>query len=192
VGLLDALSIPAAHVVGLSLGGMIAQEVAIRHPERVLTLTSIMSSTGDPDVKGPSYEVLTALLAPFPPQRNAFIERSVQLARTIGSHPIDEPWVRRLAARSFDRAYDPSGVKRQLVAIWASPSRKPGLAQLKIPALVIHGQADPLIPVENGVDTAHTIPGARLILMPGMGHDLPQAVLPRVIDAIAELAGKKS
>jgi pimeloyl-ACP methyl ester carboxylesterase len=184
-GLLDALGIPAAHVVGLSLGGMIAQELAIRHPDKVLTLTSIMSSTGDATMKGPSFETLSALVTPFPPQRAAFIDRSVALAKTIGSRPIDEPWVRRVAARSFDRSYDNAGGKRQLVAIWTSPSRKPGLAQLKVHTLVIHGEADPLIPVENGADTAATIPGAKLIRIPGMGHDIPKWAVPQVIDAIA-------
>lgn len=184
VGLLDALGIRAAHVAGLSMGGMIAQEMAIRHPERVLSLTSIMSATGDPDVKGPSFEVLGALLKPFPPERAAFIARSVELWRTLGGSD-DELRVRRLAARAFDRAYDPSGVRRQLVAIWTSGNRKPALARLRVPTLVFHGEADPLIPVENGRDTARAIPGARLEIVPGMGHELPRRVWPRLIEALA-------
>jgi pimeloyl-ACP methyl ester carboxylesterase len=189
IGLLDALGLPAAHVAGVSMGGMIAQEMAIRHPDRVLSLTSIMSNTGDPTVKGPSFEVLTALLAPFPPDRPGFIARSLELARTIGSpgFPFDEQRVRRLAARAFARAYHPSGTRRQLVAIWTSGSRKPGLAALRVPALVIHGEADPLIPVEGGRDTAATIPGARLEIIPGMGHDLPPAIWPRLADAIGRM-----
>ncbi len=190
IGLLDALGIRSAHVVGVSMGGMIAQEMAIRHPERVRTLTSIMSSTGDPDVQGPTFEVLSALLAPFPPDRAGFIERSVQLARTIGSRgfPFEEARIRRLAGRSFERAYHPSGTRRQLVAIWASGNRKPALAGVHVPTLVLHGAADPLIPVENGRDTAQAIPGARLQIIAGMGHDLPRPVWPQLIDAIAALA----
>jgi pimeloyl-ACP methyl ester carboxylesterase len=190
IGLLDALGVRAAHVAGVSMGGMIAQEMAIRHPDRVLSLTSIMSATGDPDVKGPSFEVLTALLKPFPPERNGFIERSLELAHTIGStgFPFEEPRIRRLAARSFDRAYHPSGTRRQLIAIWASGNRKPGLQRLRLPALVIHGDADPLIPVENGRDTAAAIPGARLEIIAGMGHDLPRPIWPRLVDAIVRIA----
>lgn len=194
VGLLDGLGIRAAHLAGASMGGMIAQEIAIRHPERVLSLTSIMSTTGEPDVRGPSFETLAALLEPFPPERAAFIERSVRLQRTIGSpgFPRDEAYVRRLAARSFDRGYHPAGMKRQLIAIWASPGRRQALASLKIPTVVFHGDADPLLPVEDGVDTARAIPGARLIRVPGMGHELPREIWPRLVDAIAEAAGRAS
>jgi pimeloyl-ACP methyl ester carboxylesterase len=191
LGLLDALGLPAAHVVGLSMGGMIAQELAIRHPERVLSLTSIMSTTGDPNLRGPSFEVMAELLPPFPPDRDGFIARSVRLARTLhgrGTLPLDEERIRRFAARSFDRAYRPAAVRRQLVAIWASGSRKPALARLRVPTVVIHGDADPLLPLEGGVDTAHTIPGARLVVIPGLGHELPPAVFSRVIDAIQGVA----
>ena len=192
IGLLDALGLPAAHVVGLSLGGMIAQQMAIAHPERVLTLTSIMSTTGDPRLRGPSFETIAALLEPFLPDRDGFIARSVALAHTLDGpgFPFDEARVRRLAARSFDRAYHPSGVRRQLVAIWLSGSRKAALARLRVPTLVFHGDADPLIPVDGGRDTARTIPGARLVVIHGMGHDLVPAVWPRLIDELVRLAAR--
>ena len=186
VGLLDAIGIRAAHIVGVSMGGMIAQEVAIRHPERVLTLTSIMSNTGDPNVRGPAFETMMLFLQ-IPRTRDSFISRSVEVARHLAGpgYPFDADWVRHIAARSYDRGFQLAGVRRQLVAIWTSPNRKPGLARLTMPALVIHGDADPLVPIDGGRDTAQAIPGARLMVIPGMGHDLPRAVWPRIIDAIA-------
>jgi len=196
-GLLDVLGIRAAHVVGVSMGGMIAQELAIRHPERVLTLTSIMSTTGALDVRGPSYETIASLLAPFPPDRHGFIERSVALAHTLHGpgFPFEEARVRAYAARSFDRAsHHPmaGGVRRQLIAIWLSGDRTPALAQLSLPALVMHGDADPLVPVDGGRATARAIPGARLEIIPGMGHELPRPVWPRVIDAVTRLAAERA
>jgi pimeloyl-ACP methyl ester carboxylesterase len=190
VALLDALDLPAAHVVGVSMGGMIAQELAIRHPERVLSLTSIMSTTGALDVRGPSYETMAALLAPFPSDRHGFIVRSVELAHTLHGpgFPFEDARVRRVASRSFDRAYRPGGVRRQLIAIWLSGDRTPALKTLRVPALVMHGDADPLVPVDGGQATARAIPGARLDIIPGMGHELPRPVWPRVIDAVTALA----
>jgi pimeloyl-ACP methyl ester carboxylesterase len=193
-GLLDAIGIAAAHVVGVSMGGMIAQELAIRHPARVLSLTSIMSTTGDPSLRGPSYEVSAALLRPFPADRAGFVARSLELARTLhgtaGAFPLDTKRVRRLAARSYDRGPSPAGTRRQLVAIWASGSRRAALASLRIPTLVVHGEADPLIPIEGGEDTARAIPGARLVRIPGMGHDLPREIWPRLVDEIAANAAR--
>jgi pimeloyl-ACP methyl ester carboxylesterase len=190
LGLLDALGIPAAHLVGVSMGGMVAQQLAIDHPDRVLSLTSIMSTTGDPNLRGPSFEVMAELLPPFPPNREAFVARSLRLARTLRGpgFPLDEDHIRRIAARSFDRGYSPGGVHRQLVAIWLGGNRHAALGKLRVPALVIHGDADPLLSVEGGRDTAAAIPGARLIVIPGMGHELPRAVWDKVIDAIATLA----
>ena len=190
VGVLDAAGVRAAHVVGVSMGGMIAQELAIHHRDRVLSLTSIMSTTGAPDVRGPSFETIAALLAPFPPDRPGFIRRSVELAHTLhgGGFPFEDERVRRVAARSFDRAYHPGGVRRQLIAIWLSGDRTAALRELHLPALVIHGDADPLVPVDGGRATAAAIPGARLEIIPGMGHELPRPVWPRVIDGVTALA----
>ena len=189
--LLEAVGVRGpAHVVGVSMGGMIAQALAVRHPERVATLTSIMSNTGALDVRGPSFETLSALLAPFPPDRAGFIRRSLELARTLHGpgFPLDAERVRRVAARSFDRAYRPAGVRRQLICIWLSGDRTPALRKLRVPTLVIHGDADRLVPVDGGRATARAISGARLEIIPGMGHELPRAVWPRVIDGVAALA----
>jgi len=189
-GVLDAAGVRAAHVVGVSMGGMVAQELAIHHPERVLSLTSIMSNTGALDVRGPSFETIGALLVPFPPDRAGFIARSVEVARTLhgGGFPFEDTRVRGIAARSYDRAYRPGGVRRQLICIWLSGDRTAALRALHVPALVIHGDADPLVPVDGGRATARAIPGARLEIIPGMGHELPRPVWSRVIDDVAALA----
>src|SRR2546421_2398272 len=165
VGLLDALGIAAVHVVGASLGGMIAQAMAIAHPTRVLSLTSIMSSTGDRSLPPARPEAAAVLLLPAPTDRAGNIERAVHVFRTIGSpgFPFDEARVRELAARSFDRCFHPAGAARQLVAILASGSRKEALAAVAVPTLVIHGRDDPLIPVEAGLATARAVRGAELL-----------------------------
>jgi len=194
VGLLDALGIRRAHVVGASLGGMIAQTLAIEHPARVRSLTSIMSTTGDPSLPMARAEAMAALLSPVPSDREGNVARAVRIFRTIGSpgFPFDEERVRRRAARSYDRCFHPAGPARQLLAIVASGSRRPRLARVRVPALVIHGAGDPLIPVEGGIDTAAAIPGAELLIIEGMGHDLPRGVWPQVIDAITALAERAS
>ena len=188
-GLLDALDIPTAHVVGASMGGMIAQTVAIEHPRRVRTLTSIMSSTGSPDLPPARPEAMAALLSPPPVGRSESIERAVSVFRTIGSpgFPFDEEHVRERAARSYDRCFHPIGVMRQLVAILASGDRTEALKSVTIPTLVIHGADDPLVPVEAGQATAAAVPGAQLVTLAGMGHDLPKPLWQRVIDAICTL-----
>lgn len=188
-GLLEALEIESAHVVGASMGGMIAQQLAIDHPQRVRTLTSIMSTTGNPDLPQPRGEATGALLAPMPNNREESIQRGVNIFRTIGSpgFEFDEAEVRAVAERSYDRGFNPTGVVRQLVAILASGSRKEALAKLEVPALVIHGKDDPLVPVEGGLDTAEAIRGAKLMLIEGMGHDMPKALRPRIVEAISEL-----
>jgi len=186
IGLMEALGIERAHVVGASMGGMIAQTLAIRHPSRLLSMTSIMATTGNPEVPPATPQAMSVLLTPVPSEREAYVERSLRSWRVIGSpgFPFDEERVRRRAGRSFDRAFHPAGVARQLVAIIASGNRKEALRAVATPALVIHGAADPLAHVRGGHDTAEAIPGAELLIIEGMGHDLPRGAWPRIIDAI--------
>lgn len=186
---LDDLGIDKAHVLGASLGGMIAQTLAIEHPSRVATLTSIMSTTGRLDLPQARPEAMAALLEPSKLERNAYVDRMVRVFRVIGSpgFPLDEPRLREIAGRSFDRGVDPMGFGRQFLAIIAALPRNPQLAQLDVPALVIHGVQDPLIPVEHGRDTAAAIPGAELLEIEGMGHDTPREVWPRLLDAVGAL-----
>jgi len=191
-GLLDALHIDTAHVVGASMGGMIAQTMAINHPTRVRSLTSIMSTTGNPDLPPAKPEAAAVLITPVPEGREANIERGVSVFRAIGSpgFAFDEEGVRRRAARAYDRCFHPAGVARQLVAIIASGSRKGALGAINIPTLVIHGADDPLVPLAGGLDTAESIPGAEIVIIEGMGHDLPRAAWPRIIDAISNLTAR--
>jgi pimeloyl-ACP methyl ester carboxylesterase len=191
-GLLDALRIDKAHIVGASMGGMIAQSVAIEFPSRVLTLTSIMSSTGNPDLPPATPTAMGVLLAPPPTTREEAIQRSVVVFRTIGSpgFPFDEDDIRGRAARGFDRGFNPGGTVRQMVAILASGSRKEALKAVRVPTLVIHGKDDPLVPFPAGQDTAAAIPAAELLAIDGMGHDMPRAVWPRFIDAISALTAR--
>jgi pimeloyl-ACP methyl ester carboxylesterase len=190
VGLLDALGIEAAHLVGISMGGMIAQEMAIHYPERVRTLTSMLSSTGHPDLPSPKPEAQILLVTPPPRDREGYLEHAVETWRVFSGpgFPIDEDRIKERAGRCFDRGLSPAGTARQLAAILASGSRREALQSVRIPTLVIHGDADPLVPVECGKDTANSIPGAELMIIEGMGHDLPVAVAPRVIEAIARHA----
>jgi pimeloyl-ACP methyl ester carboxylesterase len=189
-GLLDALELERAHVLGVSMGGMIAQTLALEHPERVASLISVMSTTGDPGLPPATPEAMEALLRPAPEQREAYVEHIVANWRLFGSpgFPFDEAFVRDRAARAFDRAFHPQGAQRQLAAILASGSRREALRGLDVPALVIHGDSDPLVPVEGGRDTAEAIPGAVLEIVEGMGHDLPRGAWPRIHDAVEALA----
>jgi pimeloyl-ACP methyl ester carboxylesterase len=186
-GLLDALAFPAAHIVGASMGGMIAQAFALGHPSRTLTLTSIMSSTGNPDLPGPTPQAQAALLTPVPSDRDAYIEHRVMSARAIGCKPdwFDEDAVRAMAGPTFDRSFYPAGVARQMAAIAASGSRREALARVTAPTLVIHGSLDALVPPAAGEDTAAAIPGAELLIVDGMGHDLPRPAWPEIVGAIA-------
>ncbi|MFX1506588.1 MAG: alpha/beta fold hydrolase [Promethearchaeota archaeon] len=185
IGLLDALKIETAHVVGASMGGMIAQTISIHYPERVRTLTSIMSSTSNPELPQPQPEAISILITPPPSDRAEYIEDSVKTWRFLnGELPFDEEFVRKRSALAFDRSYYPMGTGRQLAAILASGSRKEELNSVKIPTLVIHGDADPLVPVEGGKETAEIIPGAKLLIIEGMGHSIPAAAAPRIIEAI--------
>ncbi len=189
-GLLDALGIESAHVVGISMGGMIAQTLAICHPERLRTLTSIMSSTGAPGLPGPKPQAAWILVAPTPTERKAYIDHQVKLSRSLSGpgFAFDEALARERAVRFFERGLSPAGSARQLAAIMASGSRRDALQSLRIPTLVIHGDADPLVPVECGIDTARAIPGAKLMIVEGLGHGLPAGVVPKIIDAIANHA----
>ncbi|MEO9140203.1 MAG: alpha/beta fold hydrolase [Jatrophihabitans sp.] len=193
-GLLDALEVSAAHVVGMSLGGMIAQAMAIRSPDRVLSLTSIMS-TPDPALSNPTPQAQAALMTPLPSSRDEAVEQAVVAGRVVASpaNPLDEEWMREVAGRSWDRAPDPVGIMRQTMAVYASGARTDALRELPVRTLVIHGADDPLINVAAGRLTAELIPDARLVVLPGMGHDLPQALWPQLIDEIAgHVAGEGS
>nr|AAX37299.1 lipase/esterase [uncultured bacterium] len=188
-GLLDALGISQAHIVGASMGGMIAQTFAIEYPERALSLTSIMSTTGDPTLPPPRPEALSVLLAPQPSSREEAIERGVLIFRTIGSPKyFDEAEIRELAARAFDRGINPAGVMRQLAAILASGNRTEALRKVDQPALVIHGRIDPLVPFAAGEATARALPRAELLAFEDMGHDMPRPLWPAMVDAIHRVA----
>ncbi len=189
-GLLDALGIVAAHVLGMSLGGMIAQTMAIRKPERVRTLISIMSTTSDPNLPPPRPEALKMLLAPAPRSREAYLEHAVEWRKVLSGPGFsdDEERIRTRAARMFDRGLHPEGKARQMAAVLASGSRKEALRAVSLPTLVIHGDADPLVPVECGIDTADAIEGAKLMIVRGLGHALPPAVWPQLVEAIANHA----
>jgi pimeloyl-ACP methyl ester carboxylesterase len=186
LGLLDQLGIERAHVVGASMGGMIAQSMAIRRPERLVSLASIMSTTGDRRVGRPRLRVFGVLLRRAPRTREAYIEYSARVFRQIGSpgFPADEARFREHAAAAFERGHNSAGTARQLVAILASGDRTERLRALSVPTVVIHGTEDPLVPFRAGVAAARAIPGAELVAIPGMGHDLPRQVWGQVIDAV--------
>jgi pimeloyl-ACP methyl ester carboxylesterase len=192
VGLLDALGISAAHIVGASMGGFIAQLIAINHPDRALSLTSIMSGPGGHDEVAPWPEGAEVLTRIPPDTREGRIENAMWIRRILNGkgNPFDEAAELVKATRPIDRAYYPSGTGRQLVAILAAKSRMERLKGVKIPTLVVHGVDDPLVPIENGRRAASAVPGARLLEFEGMGHNMPQHLWPRVIDAIVETAGK--
>ena len=189
VGLLDALGFARAHVVGASLGGAIGQTAAIEHPDRVRSLTSMMSTTGDPSVGQPSPEVLSEVFGgPRPVTREDVVQQMIRAFRAVGSpdYPTDENEVAARAGRAYDRAYDPVGVARQAIASIASGDRTERLRHLRVPALVIHGLADRMCDVSGGRATADAIPGAELVLIEGMGHNLPPGLQPQLVSRIAE------
>ena len=185
-GLLDHLGIERAHVAGVSMGGMIAQTMAIRRPERVLSLGSMLSTPGDRRVGTPKLRVWSVLMGRAPQDRDAYVEYFVRVFRMIGSpgYPVDEELMRERAAATYDRCHHPAGTARQLGAILASGSRTAALRRLDVPTVVIHGKNDPLVPFRAGVATARAIPGAELVAIPGMGHDLPRELWPRFTDAL--------
>lgn len=185
VGLLDNLGLERAHVVGASMGGMIAQTMAIEHGSRVRSLTSIMSMTGELEYGSPTPEAGAVLLAPPPVDRDAYIDNSVNARVWQSRRYFDEKQVRADAARGYDRSFYPEGAARQLAAIYASGSRAEGLSRLQIPTLVIHGTDDTLLQPDGGRRTAELVPGSTLLMVADMGHDLPEPLQPLITGVIA-------
>lgn len=189
VGLLDALGIARTHIVGASMGGMIVQTMAIEHPDRVLSMASIMSTTGSPDVGRANPEAMAALLTPRPNTREEAIEAGMRATAITGTSPgfrADEAAVRARITAAYDRSSYPIGMARQLVAVMASGDRTEALKSVTAPTVVIHGEADVLVTPTGGAATAAAIPGAKLVTVPGMGHGLPEGAWPVIIDAIVE------
>ncbi len=186
---LDAVGWKGAHILGASMGGMIAQSFAIRYPEKTRSLTSIMSTTGDPDVGQPDPAAAEALMQPTPEGRDAAIEASIRTGRVIGS-PVhfDADAERVKAERAYDRGSNPDGVLRQLLAILTQSSRTEALGRLEMPALVIHGALDPLVNPSGGRRTHEALADSELIELPEAGHDIPGVYRPELVARIAELA----
>jgi pimeloyl-ACP methyl ester carboxylesterase len=187
IGLLDALNIERAHVVGASMGGAIGQELAVHHPQRMRSFTSIMSTTGNPALPPPTPEAMAVLFSPTPTTFEAYLPHYKKVWHVLRGpdFPLDEARDAERAQLIFLRGLNPGGVARQLAAIFASGNRKPALRDVRVPTLVIHGDADPLVPVACGVDVADAIAGAKLLRIPRMGHALPISMWPQIIDAIA-------
>ncbi len=190
-GLLEALGIPSAHICGMSMGGMIAQIMPLRHPSKVLSLVSIMSTPGNPDFLRPQPEGQAAVIS-RPADWYTNLEYQGEALKILNGDgfPFDDDWIRKVLIRGWDRCLCPQGTDRHTIAILAQKSRKADLASVKVPTLVIHGTKDPLVPVEGGKDTAASIPGAKLLLIEGMGHGLPREAWPRILEAITELTNK--
>lgn len=189
-GLLDGLGIQKTHVCGASMGGMIAQIFACRYPDKTLTLTSIMSSTGNPGLPAISEETLK-IVTEIPPQdKEGYTAHTMTVWRSLWSKgfPFEEERARRYTEESFDRCYYPVGAAHHNIAVSLAGDRREALAKLNVPTLVIHGTADPMFPVEAGSDTAKVIPGAKLLLIEGMGHDMPIGTWDQIIDEITKNA----
>jgi pimeloyl-ACP methyl ester carboxylesterase len=191
ISVLDALDWKSAHVLGCSLGGALAQQTAISHPARVTSLISVMSTPSLRIGRG-KVRALASLVRGPVSSREAAQHRRVELYRRIGSpgYALDEEWLRGVAAQEYERAYDPDGVLRQLAALLVSGDRRPALAGLAMPALVLHGEQDPVFRVSGGAATAAAVPGARFVTYAGMGHDLPRPLWPAIADEIAAVAGR--
>ena len=185
IGVLDHLKVDKAHICGVSMGGMIVQVIAYRHPSRVLSLTSIMSTTGNPELRQPSQELIQELFAPMPLDREASLREGVKRGHlTYGTFPYDEERAYEMTKKAYERSFYPQGIMRQAAAIAANGNRKSKLASINVPTLVIHGKEDPLVPVEGGIDTADAITGAELLLFERMGHSMPPEVAPQIIEAL--------
>ena len=191
-GVLDALDVESAHVCGASMGGMIVQAMLLHDAARIRSLTSIMSSTGNPALPPSTDEAIAAMLSPAAGNRDEAIERSLKVSAVIGSpdYPAPEAEARARAAEGYDRAFYPEGVARQMAAIAAHGNRRPALEKVTVDALVIHGQADPLVPVAGGQDTHEALRGSKLVVLPGMGHDLPEPLWPEIVAAIDALTSR--
>lgn len=186
---MDAAGLERSHVMGLSMGGMIVQQMAIEHPERLLSMTSVMSTTGDRDVGQASPEAMSILTGPPATDRASAIERHKLGARTYGSPDhYDEARLEALAGEAYDRSFDPAGVARQMWAIGSSPSRTEALRSVRVPTLVLHGDRDRLVDISGGRRTAEAVPGARFVVMEGMGHDYPPAYWDRWVELVADHA----
>jgi pimeloyl-ACP methyl ester carboxylesterase len=193
VGLMDRLAIKKAHIVGASMGGMIAQVVAAKYPDRVRSLVSIMSSSGEPGLPQAMPEAMTAIMQARPDgsDRELAVQHGMRIYRAIGSpgFPTPDDELRMKVGAAFDRSYYPVGVGRQFAAIMANGSRVDMLKKLSVPTLVLHGADDPLVPVEAGRHTAAQIPGSTLTVIPGMGHDIAPGLIPILVEAIANHCG---
>lgn len=194
LGLMDALGFERAHIAGASMGGFIAQEIAINFPGRVKSLASIMSTTGNPQVGASTPEALATMLAPPPATRAEAIDRGIAVSRVIGSrsYPSGEEELRASVERAYDRGYWPMGTARQMLATAVSGDRTSKLASVIAPTVVIHGEDDPLVTISGGEATANAIPGATFLGIPGMGHDLPEHAWSMIVDAIVENAARAS
>jgi pimeloyl-ACP methyl ester carboxylesterase len=189
VTVLDAAAVDRAHVLGLSMGGMIAQLLAIHHPDRLRSVTSMMSTTGDPDVGLPSPEAMTQIMSASPPDREGYLRHQLTSIRTWGSpDAYDEAWIRRTNGEAYDRAFHPPGQARQLLALRAATSRTAALASVRVPMLVLHGDQDRLVDPSGGRRTAEALPGARFELIEGLGHDYPPAYWDTIVGFVADHA----
>jgi pimeloyl-ACP methyl ester carboxylesterase len=193
MAILDQLGIERAHVFGMSMGGMIVQVMAINHPDRVLSMTSVMSTTGDPNLRGEAKPEALETLASVPrSDRDGYIEDSVKTRRIISGPLFDEEQARRKSAESYDRCFYPAGAAFQMAAVLSDGDRTQRLASVVCPTLVIHGRVDPLVPLAGGVATAEAVPGAELLVLDEMGHDLPKPLWPQIADAVAAVAARAS
>ena len=191
IGILDTLNIDKAHICGASMGGMIAQIIAYRHPSRVISLEVIMSTTGNPELPPSKPEILMQFFAPVPSEREAYIEEMVKRDSLInGKFPFDEDQSRTYRTREYDRCYYPDGIARQLAAMSVPGNIKPFISAITAPTIVIHGSEDPFYLVDAGKDIASGIPGAELLILDGMGHSFPSEVIPHIIKELVANSNK--